>query len=139
MNIIITQVQALTTEADEAGRIEIPKALQDLQYRVELPKATFMRFTMPSVVVCLLNIHALSFHFKFIAMAAPNFHSQDLELAVIYVGIDLGLLFAQFSEKTGDLPTFSVINSASLSCAVLNSNFRVERILDTSRRLPHTQ
>lgn len=44
MDAIITQVQALATEADEAGRMEILKALRDLQYRVETPKDTFMRF-----------------------------------------------------------------------------------------------
>lgn len=57
MDAIITQVQALTAQADEDGRHKIQNQLRDLQSRVETPKDTFMRY---------YNAVCLSFAIKYL-------------------------------------------------------------------------
>ncbi|KEF63069.1 uncharacterized protein A1O9_01045 [Exophiala aquamarina CBS 119918] len=75
MEAIIDQVQALAAKADEAGRARLLDDLRDLQGRVESPQDTFFR---------LLN--------------------SQLELAVIYLGSELGL-FAELAKDGTDAIT----------------------------------
>lgn len=56
MDSIITQIEALAAQADEAGRIKLLLSLRDLQLRVETSKDTFMRFyNAVCFVLCLLK------------------------------------------------------------------------------------
>ncbi|KAL5347912.1 hypothetical protein ACLOAV_007323 [Pseudogymnoascus australis] len=70
MDSIISQVQALADNADEAGRNDILRALRDLQQQVETPKDLFLK---------LYNSH--------------------LQVAVIYIGVELGI-FKQLAKRT---------------------------------------
>lgn len=44
MDTISTQILGLAAKADDAGRVKILQAIQDIQRRVEGPKGTLVRF-----------------------------------------------------------------------------------------------
>ncbi|KFY43015.1 hypothetical protein V494_02134 [Pseudogymnoascus sp. VKM F-4513 (FW-928)] len=70
MDSIISQIQTLADNADEAGRNDILLTLRDLQYQMETPKDLFLR---------LYNSH--------------------LQVAVTYIGVELGL-FKHLAKNT---------------------------------------
>ncbi|KFY18194.1 hypothetical protein V492_00082 [Pseudogymnoascus sp. VKM F-4246] len=70
MDSIISQIQTLADNADEAGRNDILLTLRDLQYQMETPKDLFLR---------LYNSH--------------------LQVAVVYIGVELGI-FKHLAKNT---------------------------------------
>jgi len=94
MDSIISQVKDLAGKADEHGRDQLLIALRDLQYSIETPKDTFMR---------VYNAH--------------------LQVAVAYVGSQLGVFRELASEKGGVLTTAELAERSSASPDLL------ERIL----------
>ncbi|OBT64987.1 hypothetical protein VE03_05648 [Pseudogymnoascus sp. 23342-1-I1] len=70
MDSIISQIQTLANNADEAGRNDILRTLRDLQYQLETPKDLFLK---------LYNSH--------------------LQVAVVYIGVELGI-FKELAKNT---------------------------------------
>ncbi|KAK5045409.1 hypothetical protein LTR84_009273 [Exophiala bonariae] len=100
MEAILSQLQDFAGKADEAGRVRLVQSLQGLQIQWESPQDTFLRL-----------------------------YNSQLELAIIYVGAELGLFAELAKENTKPLTVTQLVERSGGSPALLGSRSTIDLYL----------
>lgn len=128
MEAILNQLRDLAGKADEAGRARLVSTLKDLQIQLESPQDTFLRLYNS---VCPHRDTQLP-------VSWTDMHPQQLELAVIYIGVDLGLFAELVKENTNPLTVAQLAERSGASPVLLGERipYKLQSLHGTDIFLP---
>lgn len=128
MEAILNQLRDLVGKADEAGRVQLISTLKDLQIQLESPQDTFLR---------LYNSVGPNLDTE-LPVSWTDMHPQQLELAVIYIGVDLGLFAELVKDNTNSLTVTQLAERSGASPVLLGERIllKLQSLQDTDRALP---